>query len=53
MLEMVVGVLIILIFGGAILIALVQIVRGRFKVDYDKLAQEAMQSHREAKKQRR
>lgn len=50
--EIILGMIIILVFFGAIVAAFVQIARGRFKIDYDKIAQEAMQKHLEAKKQR-
>lgn len=37
--------LLIAAYGGAFLAALIQLARGRFKVDYDRMAQEAMQSY--------
>ncbi|MEW9668946.1 hypothetical protein [Ammoniphilus sp. 3BR4] len=46
---MIIGLLIVAVYGGAILVAVTQIVRGKFKVDYDKMAQEAIQSHLQAK----
>lgn len=37
--------LIIAAYGGAFLIAIIQLARGRFKVDYDQMAQDAMQKY--------
>lgn len=44
------GVFIIAVFAGAVLVAIVQTARGKFKVDYDRMAQEAIQAHLQAKK---
>lgn len=44
------GVIIIAVFSGAILVAIVQTARGKFKVDYDRMAQEAIQAHLQAKR---
>ncbi len=44
------GVFIITVFAGAIFIAIVQTARGKFKVDYDRMAEEAFQAHLQAKK---
>lgn len=46
---MIIGLLICAVYGGAIVIAIAQVARGKFKVDYDKMAQEAVQNRIQAK----
>ncbi|WP_164985009.1 hypothetical protein [Ammoniphilus sp. CFH 90114] len=49
---MIIGLLIVAVYGGALVIAGIQVARGKFKVDYDKMAQEAFSSHIQAKSKR-
>jgi uncharacterized membrane protein (DUF106 family) len=45
------GMFILLLFVGGIGVAAYQIIRGRFLVDYDRLAAEALQQEQERKQQ--
>jgi hypothetical protein len=50
---MVFGIVVMVVYFGAIVLAMIQLARGRFRVDYDKMAEEAVQAHLRAKGQQR
>ena len=49
---MVLGVVVMVVYFGAIVLAMIQLARGRFWVDYDKMAEDAIQGHLRSKGQK-
>jgi hypothetical protein len=50
---LILGMFILLTFVGAIAVAIIQVSRGTFKVDFDKMATDAMAAYTQGKKKKK